>query len=178
MKIPAEVEKALMALRLEVDGGVVNHIRKIIREEFEQISPQTHFLTKSKEASEENFANIQNAINNLTPEETNRISDGYHTFGEIYEHRIMNYIALCRHLATMPAPISWTENIWRSTLHSDGTGFEGWFMLGIFKEPGKQITYHLPNRLWDDCDFAVTLMTAPEFDGHNSADVLERLKNL
>lgn len=65
---------------------------------------------------------------------------------------------------------------WRSRLHHDGSAFDGWFIIGIGKEKGEQITYHLPERMWSDCDWAETLDRAPEWDGHTSADVLERLR--
>ena len=101
-------------------------------------------------------------------------SDGYHTFGELYEHRIALFIALCRTYADTHFPIE----VWRSKLHFDGSSFDGWFIMGIRKEKGNQITYHLPMSKWDETDFAETLECAPEWDGHTSADVLERLKKL
>ncbi len=101
-------------------------------------------------------------------------SDGYHTFSELYDHRITLYIALCRILARDAG----YNGIWRSKLHSDGTKFEGWFVLGIGWEVGKQITYHLPLARWPETEFALDLHNAPDFDGHTPADVLERLKNL
>ena len=107
------------------------------------------------------------------------LSDGYHTFDELYEHRIVNYMALCRQLSRYSAALLRRTNpVWRTRIHSDGTEWPGWFILGIFTEPGKQITYHLPMSKWDECDFAQRLNTAPKWDGHTSADVLERLKNL
>lgn len=101
------------------------------------------------------------------------VSDGYHTFNELYDHRITLYIALCKQYmkATGFKP-------WRSKLHSDGSSYEGWFILGIMDEPGKQITYHLPDLFWSDTDFAETLKKAPDFDHHTSQDVLGRLKKL
>jgi hypothetical protein len=102
--------------------------------------------------------------------QTDKISDGYHTFGELYEHRNSLFIALCK---TQPK-----STIWRSKLHSDGTGFDGWFLLGIHKNKGKQITYHLPISKWDETHFAKTLDKAPTFDGHTSADTLKRLREL
>ena len=51
-------------------------------------------------------------------------------------------------------------------------------MVTLNKEKGKQITYHIPLDRWDECEFAETLDKAPEFDGHTSQDVLERLKDL
>ena len=105
--------------------------------------------------------------------------DGYHTFGELYEHRIALFVRLCEKMTYLIHPRD-GRSIWRSKKHSDGElAFGGtWFVLGINKEKGKQITYHLPIHRWDECDFAEELERAPEWDGHTSADVLERLGKL
>jgi hypothetical protein len=111
-----------------------------------------------------------------------QVSDGYHTMDELYEHRITLYIALCRHmhgLLGMENPGKYL--VWRSRFHSDGEicfGTGSQFVLGIGKEPGKQITYHIPMEHWDETEFAQTLEIAPNWDNHTSADVLERLKAL
>jgi hypothetical protein len=105
--------------------------------------------------------------------DTNLISDGYHTFGELYEHRIRLFITLCNIL-----DYEGLYYVWRSRQHSDGTKLGDWFVLGIGKKEGKQITYHLPDSKWEDCNFAFTLDRAPEFDGHTSDDVLVRLEKL
>lgn len=113
--------------------------------------------------------------------DTNLISDGYHTFGELYEHRITLFIALCKLMEQYsdivngydPSP----KPVWKSKAHSDGSVWEGWFILGMGKNRNGQITYHLPISKWDECNFEI-LEKAPEWDGHTSADVLERLKNL
>lgn len=117
------------------------------------------------------FEEVRSSVQNLPPEQRGKISDGYHTFDELYEHRIELFITLSR-IMTRKYPV------WRSRLHSDGTSFEGWFVLGLDTMKGRQITYHLPESRWDDCDFATTLTEAPKFDGHAPADVLERLKKL
>ena len=104
--------------------------------------------------------------------------DGYHTFGELYSHRIELFIALCRQFSGEFSCQDLPNPTWRSLKHGDGTALDGWFILGIFTRPGLQITYHLPILKWDECDFAETLDKAPEFDGHTSDDVLERLKRL
>lgn len=122
------------------------------------------------------------------PEEM-EASDGYHTFNELYEHRITLFIALCRRIVLVDSKFPLMkvatngsahqiQKVWKSHLHSDGTVFEGWFVLGISIEKGSQITYHIPVERWVETDFAEALERAPEFDGHTSADVLERLKNL
>lgn len=119
-------------------------------------------------------------------EDYSKVSDGYHTIGELYDHRITLYIALCKAKQDWLYPPSirndlgdgYDKVVWRSKLHSDGSNYEGWFILGISREKGKQITYHIPLAHWDETDFAETLEKAPKWDGHTSADVLERIKAL
>lgn len=107
------------------------------------------------------------------------LSDGYHTFGELYQHRVALFIALCRELQANPAYQTGQKSfVWRSRLHSDGSSFDGWFVMGIGALPGEQITYHLPLDSWGSTDFADTLDRAPAFDGHSPSDVLERLQGL
>jgi len=140
-----------------------------------------------KEMTESDVNWINNHIKTFPDEYKNNISDGYHTFGELYEHRIQLFIALCKTIeevclfeteASYGSEIKSKLNTWKSKIHSDGTFFDGWFILGICKEKGIQITYHLPISKWDECDFAKTMEKAPEYDGHTPADILERLKNL
>ena len=117
---------------------------------------------------------INEAIQNLPEgEHTRLISDKYHTFEELYDHRIQLYIALCSVLCEQS---EYNPYVWRSKTHSDGTSFKGWFILGIGKKKGTQITYHLPISKWNECEFAETLDSAPEWDNHTSTNVLERLK--
>lgn len=107
--------------------------------------------------------------------------DGYHTFDELYDHRIELFICLCKFLdwsAQFNPPTKPQRYTWRSKLHHDETSYKGWFILGVRKETGKQISYHLPISRWDDTAFAETLDLAPEWDGHTSDDVIERLKKL
>jgi hypothetical protein len=111
------------------------------------------------------------------------ISDGYHTFKELYEHRITLYIALCRMYLKWQShydegQLDYYKTVWRSKAHSDGSIWDGWFLLGIGKKSGEQITYHLPLAKWEECNFAAILDKAPEFDGHTSEDVLQRLSQL
>lgn len=102
-----------------------------------------------------------------------KISDGYHTFGELYEHRAMLFIALC----SMVHLYSKRLKVWKSQKHFDGTMYKGYFILGIGTKKGEQITYHLPMEYWNNAvvDYR---SRAPKFDGHTSKDVLERLKKI
>jgi hypothetical protein len=121
------------------------------------------------------MSNIQEINEAIKLVDSNEVSDGYHTFGELYEHRIVLYITLCRQLSIY----SGTKKVWVSKKHSDGSIWDGWFLLGICVAKGEQITYHLPERYWSVCkDFAFEFDKAPDFDGHTSDDVLNRLINL
>lgn len=118
-----------------------------------------------------NIEQINAAIKEV---DSNRVSDGYHTFGELYTHRIALYIALCSVLSK-----DGEGYVWVSKTHSDGSIWDGWFLLGIGVANGQQLTYHLPNEYWERCiEFAKVLDIAPEFDGHSSDDVLNRLINI
>ena len=102
---------------------------------------------------------------NLDGKERGEISDGYHSFAELYEHRHALFIVCCR---SNPALA------WKSWLHDDGSDYPGWFIAGL-NLPGGNVTYHLPSRLWDELNVR-ELERAPEWDGHTSRDVIERLK--
>ena len=95
------------------------------------------------------------------------ISDGYHTFDELYEHRYFLMLALMKG----------DPGAWYSNKQADGTMFPGQFIVGI-NMAGGAISYHLPERLWLYAQHtgARKLDSAPEWDGHNSFDVLLRLK--
>ena len=84
------------------------------------------------------------------------ISDGYHTFNELYEHRHALFICLAN---------LYFSKSWKSKLHSDGTSMDGWFISGIELPSGKQISYHLPENLFNKL-MIPELTKAPEWDGH------------
>lgn len=121
---------------------------------------------------------INEAIKNLTETEKDQVSDGYHTIKELYDHRIRLFIEYLKLRYKSDKHFKISSEIWKSLSHSDGSKYEGWFILGIYKEKGFQISYHLPINYWEECYFADTLEQAPEFDGHTSEQVLERLKSL
>lgn len=108
-----------------------------------------------------------------------QVSDGYHTMDELYEHRIILFITLIRQLFYLVGQDGERAEVWCSKLHSDGSSFDGWFIVGIGTDYGGQITYHLPLKYWNEViNWALYRERAPEYDGHTSADVLERLKSL
>lgn len=93
------------------------------------------------------------------------VSDGYHTFNELYDHRFALFGALCKQMGTA----------WKSHAHhhENGTSMTGWFIAGV-ELPSGMITYHLPVKYFDAFP-AKELESAPEWDGHTSHDVVDRL---
>jgi hypothetical protein len=95
------------------------------------------------------------------------ISDGYHTFDELYAHRSALYIAF---LKGRP------RDSWMSKRHCDNSIWDGWFVAGTTLSTGS-ITYHLKMEYWDCLKAAHVLVldSAPKWDGHTSNDVYERI---
>lgn len=104
-----------------------------------------------------------------------KISDGYHTFEELYDHRNTLFIALCKSLMVND-PDHYENKIYKTRFDSENKYCgDGWFILGINFPKGKQISYHLPFKFWETCKQFQSFDKAPVFDGHTSKDVLERL---
>lgn len=109
--------------------------------------------------------------------EPGKVSDGYHTFDELYEHRAALFIALARCL---------NRFAWKSHKHADGSRWEGYFVAGIdlpiWSVTGISklvstvpITYHMQDSWWDEFD-GNELELAPPWDGHTPDDVVARLR--
>lgn len=98
------------------------------------------------------------------------LSDGYHTFDELYEHRCSLFAVL---MSKDPS-ISWF-----SKTHDDNSVWDGWFICGMKLSTG-DVTYHLPDSMWDMVvnTGAKELDKAPPWDGHTSSDVVARLQGL
>ena len=125
------------------------------------------------------FASVNGELTGIAVDDASKVSDGYHTFEELYNHRIALYIALCKTYEALEIETGHgSGTVWRSQLHSDGTMLDGQFILGINKKLGEQISYHLPLSRWEETDFAQTLDVAPKWDGHTNKDVLKRLAML
>lgn len=106
--------------------------------------------------------------------DTNDISDTFHTFRDLYAHRIELFIALCKQLSKNDFPL-----IWKTYFYSDGKPVErDWFIMGINDRAGEQITYHIPMSEWNKTFFAKQIDKAPDWDGHDSKDVLKRIAEL
>lgn len=97
--------------------------------------------------------------------DASKVHDGFHEIGEIYDHRYLLFCAL----------LSWHQMTgYKTLLHHDGTSILGYFLAGCELD-GEPISYHLPIEMWDLCP-AREVERAPEWDGHTSVDVCDRLE--
>lgn len=93
------------------------------------------------------------------------VSDGYHTFDELYAHRDLLFILLMQ---------ANREKAWYADRHHNGSSFPDHFLGGIDLPTGT-ITYHLPECRRNFCASLRHLDLAPEWDGHTPSDVLNRM---
>jgi len=93
--------------------------------------------------------------------------DGYHTFTELYEHRIALFAAVCNRARSLS---------WKSRFHEDETMFLGMFIAGT-ETPEGPVTYHMEDKWWDQFK-CLEVDVAPKWDGHTADDVVERLKSI
>jgi len=129
-------------------------------------SNQTHFLlipaSDPKTPGEMTPLNIEC--------EPGEVSDGFHSFSELYTHRYLLFCALSQTL-------NMSLYSWKSRRHwiegKTEPVWPGWFVAGIDLW-GDNITYHLPVEYWDSFR-GIVREEPPPFDGHTSQDVIERL---
>lgn len=113
---------------------------------------------------------INEAIAKLSDEEKNLVSDGYHSFKELYDHRCALSVFALNIIGRRQKSDTFEGNkAWKSRKNSNGEHLPGWFIAGI----GPWLTYHLPDSLWDN--LRVPEIEKGLWDGHTSKDVLSRL---
>lgn len=96
------------------------------------------------------------------------VSDGYHTFNELYHHRAILFSVICNihpHLA------------WKSKKHHEGDMYDGMFIVGI-ETPAGPATYHYDIDPYWDMFKVKELARAPEWDGHTPEDAIGRISTL
>lgn len=96
---------------------------------------------------------------------TGDTSDGFHTFDELYHHRAVLFSLI---VACFPSAS------WKSKRHSDGTMYDGMFIVGIETNWG-QATYHYDVDKYWDMFRCRELERAPEWDGHTPDQAIERI---
>lgn len=96
------------------------------------------------------------------------LSDGYHTFNELYHHRAILFSMVCNQNK---------DKSWKSLQHSnpDDKMYDGMFIVGI-DTPFGQVTYHYDiNPYWEMFNVK-ELDRAPKWDGHTPQQAIERLQ--
>ena len=106
---------------------------------------------------------LPNGTEILFQEDCGGVSDGYHSFDELYAHRFALFIGLCHQMK---------DSAWKSWLHNYGTKWDGWFVAGL-ELPTGMITYHLPESFWTK--LKVKELENSVYDGHTSDDVIKRI---
>lgn len=109
------------------------------------------------------------------------VSDGWHTFNELYHYRMLYNAAFCNSLKLASGSPESGEPCWfgvcKSWRHSDGElcfGKEDYFVV-VMQLPTGQVSNHYHGQYWDL--FKVPeVERAPEYDGHTPQQAAERLE--
>lgn len=96
------------------------------------------------------------------------LSDGYHTFNELYHHRAILFSVICNSIP---------DKAWKSKLHDTGDMYDGMFIVGI-ETPEGQATYHYDIEPYWDMFKVKELEKAPKWDGHTPQEAIERISKL
>lgn len=115
----------------------------------------------------------------------NNVSDGYHTFAELYEFRKAYNAALFNEWASHypiknpDQTIAYKYDVHKSWKHNDGElCFGGGWLIAVAVLPTGQISNHYEAKDWDLFKIPEAVKAKYPFDGHTSKDVLERLNFL
>ena len=106
-------------------------------------------------------------------EDKGNISDGYHTFNELYEYRLLYNASMFNELAKQGL-----YDVHKSKKHSDGTipfGDKNWFIVQA-ELPTGQISNHYEMKDWDLFNIPEKEKANP-YDGHTPQDVAKRLRD-
>lgn len=100
-------------------------------------------------------------IKTIQAADVEKMSDGYHTFADLYEQRLILSAALAKN----------NPHAWKSKRHEDGSVpfGGGWFIMGFDTDEGCY-TYHYELKDWDlfQCE---ELDKGKPWDGHTAKDV-------
>lgn len=106
------------------------------------------------------------------PKDMGEVSDGYHTFNELYEYRLLYNASMFNEFAKQNL-----YDVHKSKRHYDGEipfGDPNWFIV-MAELPTGQISNHYEMKDWDLFDIPEKAI-ANEWDGHTPKDVAERLR--
>ena len=107
------------------------------------------------------IADLVDVFAEIPSADVEKMSDGYHTFADLYEQRLILSAALAKN----------NPHAWKSKQHEDGSVpfGGGWFIMGFETDEGCY-TYHYELKDWDlfRCK---ELDKGKPWDGHTSKDV-------
>lgn len=115
---------------------------------------------------------ILGSIQNKKPVDVGEVSEGYHTFNELYRYRMLYNAAFFNLLAR-----SGQVEVCKSRRHSDGEkcfGSDDWFIVMAILPTG-QVSNHYESKYWDLFDVPER-ETAFEYDGHTPNEASDRLE--
>ena len=115
---------------------------------------------------------IEGLVEEEDVKDMGEVSDGYHTFNELYEYRLLYNASMFNELAKQNL-----YDVHKSKRHSDGEipfGDSNWFIV-MAELPTGQISNHYEMKDWDLFDIPEKEI-ANEWDGHTPKDVAERLR--
>lgn len=127
--------------------------------------PNNHCCDKCKHLAD---YLLKNGV--IVPPETGigDLSDGFHTFNELYHHRAILFSVICN---------IFKDIAWKSKKHDTGDMFDGMFIVGI-QTPFGQATYHYDIDPYWDLFQVKELPNAPKWDGHTPDDAIKRISTL
>lgn len=111
---------------------------------------------------------LQNGVTIIPKSGIGDMSDGYHTFNELYHHRALLFATICN---------MHPDKAWKAKKHDDGSMYDGMFIVGIETASG-QATYHYDIEPYWDVFHVRELEKAPVWDGHTPEEALQRITTL
>lgn len=144
-----------MLLGKQIDAEVINHSNTSVL----SLDDIANSLQSTNKELAENVRSHKGSI-----------SDGYHTFDELYHHRAILFSVICN---------LHPELAWKSKQHDDPNSpmYDGMFICGI-ETPEGQATYHYDIDPYWDIFNVKELERAPKFDGHTPEMAINRIKLL
>lgn len=121
----------------------------------------TTAAANDKDKNRRTWAKAICVLHDLPAADVEKMSDGYHTFADLYEQRLVLSAALAKN----------NPHAWKSKRHEDGSVpfGGGWFIMGFDTSEGCY-TYHYELKDWDlfQCK---ELEKGKPWDGHTPKDV-------
>lgn len=169
--VPADtVRDALALLKAQEPIEARLHLCESCTKEYPECDATIDGIEFGSGISNDNIIGCSAYVNRWKAHEpiTGETSDGYHTFNELYHHRAVLFSVI---VANYP------DRAWKSKKHHDGTMYDNMFIVGI-DTPDGQATYHYDIDPYWDMFRCRELDNAPEWDGHTSAQAIERIGKL